>query len=136
VIRNLDARSTLASMWFISDDDLLTNAGVSMDGLFDPSVGDSLSSRMVGGKLGVCGLSDEATESATEQVDGVRLIVGRVSSPPVSSACGTGLVSRSQRNGIRRRFDLASIARNDCWAGEVTAKEPSTSASLRIPAEA
>jgi len=136
VVRNLEARSTLASIWFIPEDDLLAKPGMSVDGLFDSSLGDSLSSKMVGGKLGVCGPSDEVAEPAIEQVDGVRLIVGTLPLSWISSGCGPGtcLVSRSQRNGMRRRFDLARTARNDCWAGDVTAKEPSTSASLRIPA--
>jgi len=134
VIRNLEARSTLASMWFISEDGRLTNTGISMDGLCDPSTGDSLSSRTADGWSGVRGPSESVADSANENVDGVRLMVGRPSSSLVTSAVGTGLVSSSQRNGMRQRFDRARTPRNDCLAGEVTAKEPSTSESLRIAA--
>jgi len=135
VIRNLDARSTLASMWFISGNGLLTNAGISTDGLCDPSISDSLSSKIVGVWFGVCGPSESVGDPANEKVDGVRLMVGRPSSSSqVTSTIGAGLVSSSQRNGMRRRFDRARAVRNDCWAGEVTAKEPSTSEFLRIVA--
>jgi hypothetical protein len=106
-------------MWFILQDGLL---GISMDELYNPSVGDWFEP------------SDEVADPGDENVDGVRLMIGRPSSSPVTSAFGTGLVSSSHRNGTRRRFDRARVARNDCLAGEVTAKEPSTSEFLRIAA--